>query len=325
MLDGVTVNSSRVTSAAAVAGTTARISNDSVRRLISFTLRSRPPRCAGSLVSRTNPTCGRPATQVDRQRGTLSPEWHRPLVHGVGRYGRPRGGPGEPSRTPSAAVPRGRLLPEPWWRLRCPRRRGRERNRRRARASRRADNYWYVTGTSSTTATIAAGGTVTFTQPAGEQPAQRPVLEPRPELVRNPAARESRRRRPGAPSAASTPRAPTRSSAPSTTGWAGTVPGPRAGHAHHPAAHNRSRRDVLRRRPAGRLARDNRAFGQGRSPPARHDPARLRHRGGRREDRRHCARLEPPLAPARPKRVKKGVRRVAAEAGARTGPRTASP
>lgn len=29
------------------------------------------------------------------------------------------------------------------------------------------DNYWYVTGTSSTTATIATGGTVTFTSPTG--------------------------------------------------------------------------------------------------------------------------------------------------------------
>ena len=29
------------------------------------------------------------------------------------------------------------------------------------------DNYWYVTGTSSTTATIAAGGTVTFSSPTG--------------------------------------------------------------------------------------------------------------------------------------------------------------
>jgi len=33
-----------------------------------------------------------------------------------------------------------------------------------------SNNYWYVTGTSSTTATIAAGGTVTFTSPLGNNP-----------------------------------------------------------------------------------------------------------------------------------------------------------
>ena len=82
----------------------------------------------------TKTDCGRPATQAPHR------EWHR-AARAAGERGRMFArevGPGEPSRTPSAAVPRGAC---------CRSRAGvcavrvgaaRERNRRRARASRRA-------------------------------------------------------------------------------------------------------------------------------------------------------------------------------------------
>ena len=277
MLDGVTVNSSRVTSPAAVAGSTARMSNDSVRRLIAFTLRSRRGGCAGSQrLATTNPTCGRPAIQVGPVAKTRTAP-RRSCTGWAALW--------SPARTDTvslrarhpplylAALAVGAVLAfalsasaQAWSATAA------ERDLHGGRQLLGRDRHGRPT-----TATIAAGGTVTFSSPLGNNPHNARFSSPGPSSC-DPALPVDPSRHPGCHLPVRRPGSYAFISSLQHAGMGGTVSVVARGHARHPTRRQRAPARLARRRPAGRLAHAaGLVLRQGRAPAARHRPAWLGH------------------------------------------------